>query len=48
MNETTQPSPDGPQRSAAGLNEHARAEAPGGPAASGGGLWRAAAKRTLS
>ena len=35
MNETTQPSPDGP-RGATGLNE-SKSEAPGGPSASGGG-----------
>jgi len=47
MNETTQPSPDGPRGSATRLNEQARGEAPGRPAASGGGLWRGAVKRTF-
>jgi membrane protein len=48
MSETIQPSPDGPQGSAAGLSKQARGMAPGGPTASGGSLWRAAAKRTFA
>ena len=47
MNETTQPSPDGPRGSATRLNEQARGEAPGRSASSGGGLWRGAVKRTF-
>jgi membrane protein len=48
MNETAQPSPDGPRGSATGPNGQARGKATGGPAATGGGLWRAAAKRTFA
>jgi membrane protein len=53
MNETTQPSPDRPRGAATGLNEPAGGGSQGGPAApdgtsaSGGSLWRAAAKRTF-
>jgi membrane protein len=54
MNETTQPSPDRPRGAATGLNGPAEGEAqggtaaPDGTAASGGSLWRAAAKRTFA
>jgi len=47
MDETTQPSPDRPRGAAAGLNGPAAGRAPAAPAAAGGSLWRAAAKRTL-
>jgi membrane protein len=47
MNETTQPSPDRPRGAAAGLNGPAGGGAPAAPAAAGGSLWRAAAKRTF-
>ena len=44
MSETTRPSPDGPRAGATGLNER---DGAGSPAGTGGGLWRAAAKRTV-
>src|SRR5262249_53594101 len=47
MSETTRPSPDGPRAGAAGPNEPAGRDGAGSPAETGGGLWRAAAKRTL-
>jgi len=47
MDETTRPSPNGPRAGAAGLNESAERNGAGGPAGAGGGLWRAAAKRTF-
>jgi membrane protein len=46
MNEATRPSPDGPRAGATGLNEPAGHDT-SGQAATGGGLWKAAAKRTL-
>jgi membrane protein len=47
MDETTRPSPDGPRAGATGLNESAGRDGAAGPAETGGGLWRAAAKRTF-
>ena len=47
MDETPRPSPDGPRAGATGLNESAGHDGAGGPAGTGGGLWRAAAKRTF-
>ena len=47
MDETPRPSPDGPRAGATGLNEPAGRDGAGSPAGTGGGLWRAAAKRTF-
>src|SRR5215831_18237007 len=47
MDETTRPSPDGSRAGTTGLNESAGRDGAGGPAGTGGGLWRAAAKRTV-
>jgi membrane protein len=48
MDETTRPSPDGPRAGATGLNEPAGRDGAGATAGTGGGLWRAAAKRTFA
>src|SRR5262245_10615562 len=47
MDETTRPSPDGPRAGATGPNESAGRDGAADSAEAGGGLWRAAAKRTF-